>query len=89
MTTTRHSEEIEVSGHLVDSMILTHIFDTVMDMKGDFDVIEFDIGKRKTETSRARLRITADTGADLVRMLDALYRAVSYTHLTLPTNREV
>ena len=32
----RLTREIEVDGHLIDSMILTKIFDRVMDLKGDF-----------------------------------------------------
>jgi len=69
-----HSKEIEVRGHLVDSMILTRIFDTIMDMDGEFDVLEFEIGKRKTEKSRALLRITAKNRKDLEEMLDSVYR---------------
>ncbi|MDE0091540.1 MAG: TIGR00300 family protein [Thaumarchaeota archaeon] len=69
-----HSKEIEVRGHLVDSMILTRIFDTIMDMDGEFDVLEFEIGKRKTEKSRALLRITAKSRNDLEEMLDSVYR---------------
>lgn len=71
---TAHSKEIEVKGHLVDSMILTRIFDTIMDMDGEFDVLEFEIGKRKTEKSRALLRITAKSRNDLEEMLDSVYR---------------
>ena len=71
---TIHSKEIEVKGHLVDSMILTRIFDTIMDMDGEFDVLEFEIGKRKTEKSRALLRITAKSKKDLEEMLDSVYR---------------
>lgn len=71
---TAHSKEIEVKGHLVDSMILTRIFDTIMDMDGEFDVLEFEIGKRKTEKSRALLRITAKSRNDLEEILDSVYR---------------
>ena len=31
----KFSQEIEVSGHLIDSLILTKIFDKIMDMKGE------------------------------------------------------
>ena len=41
---------LEVRGHLIDSMILTRIFDKIMDLKGDFNVLEFKIGKRKNES---------------------------------------
>jgi hypothetical protein len=47
-------QEIEVKGHLIDSMILTSIFDNIMDLKGEFRVLEFTIGKNKTDPSYAR-----------------------------------
>ena len=43
----QYTREIEVEGHLIDSMILTKIFDRVMDLKGDFEVKEFVIGSGK------------------------------------------
>ena len=43
----KFSQEIEVSGHLIDSLILTKIFDKIMDMKGEFQVEEIKIGKKK------------------------------------------
>ncbi|MGC8850320.1 MAG: hypothetical protein ACP5QI_07595, partial [Candidatus Bathyarchaeia archaeon] len=43
------SEEVEVEGHLIDSMILTRIFDRIMDLGGEFEVKEFTIGRRKTD----------------------------------------
>ena len=38
-------------------MILTRIFDRVMDLGGDFEVLEFKIGKSKTDYSYARLLV--------------------------------
>ena len=43
----KFTQEIEVSGHLIDSMILTKIFDKIMDLKGEFQVEEINIGKKK------------------------------------------
>jgi len=67
-------KEIEVRGHLVDSSILTRIFDKVMDMKGDFTVEEFTIGKKKEDHSYAKLVIRADTEFHLSEILENLYR---------------
>lgn len=67
-------KEIEVSGHLVDSSILTRIFDKVMDMKGDFTVKEFTIGKKKEDHSYARLVIRANTEFHLAEILENLFR---------------
>ncbi len=67
-------QEIEVQGHLIDSMILTKIFDIIMDLKGEFEVLEFKIGKAKDESSYARLIIKADNKAKLDRILEEVYR---------------
>lgn len=67
-------EEIEVKGHLVDSLILTRIFDTIMDLGGEFDVKEFSIGKKKTEYSYARLIVKSKSSQGLDRILTELYR---------------
>ena len=51
----KFEQEIEVRGHLIDSMILTRIFDSIMDVKGDFQVLEFTVGKKKKETPVTRV----------------------------------
>ena len=53
------SQEIELQGHIIDSGIMTQLFDRVMDMGGNFEILVFDIGKKKTDPSYARLRIVA------------------------------
>lgn len=70
----KYEQEIEVRGHLIDSMILTKIFDHVMDLKGDFQVLEFTVGKRKKDPSYARLLLRGKDEEHLERMLEAVYR---------------
>jgi lysine-ketoglutarate reductase/saccharopine dehydrogenase-like protein (TIGR00300 family) len=67
-------KEIEVRGHLVDSSILTRIFDKVMDLKGDFTVEEFIIGKKKEDQSYARLVIRGNSESHLSSILENLFR---------------
>jgi len=69
-----YTQEVEVEGHLIDSMILTRIMDLVMDLKGDFEVTEFHIGKRKTEPSYARLIIKGRSQEHLDLMMKELRR---------------
>ena len=68
-----YEKEIEVRGHLIDSMVLTKIFDKVMDLKGDFEVLEFTIGKMKEDYSHARLLIRGNTSEHLNQLLESLY----------------
>lgn len=67
-----HTEEIELEGHIIDSWILPKVFDLVMDMDGDFEVLEIEVGKRKDEESHARMRIGAHTRAELDQILEQL-----------------
>ena len=70
----KYEQEIEVKGHLIDSMILTRIFDKVMDLKGDFQVLEFTVGKRKGESSYARLLVSGKSQQHLCELLESVYR---------------
>ena len=67
-------EEIEMKGHLIDSSILTRIFDVIMDLGGEFDVLDIDVGKKKLDPSFARLAIHAKSQKQLDRILEAAYR---------------
>ena len=68
------SEEIEVRGHLIDSSILTKIFDNIMDLKGEFQVEEIDIGKKKKDQSYARLLIKGKDQKHLDTILKLVFR---------------
>jgi len=70
----RYEQEVEVTGHLIDSMILTRIFDKIMDLKGDFEVLEFKIGKEKHSHSYARLIIKGKDEKHLQELLEAVHR---------------
>ena len=68
------SEEIEVRGHLIDSSILTKIFDNIMDLKGEFEVEEIEIGKKKKDQSYARLLIKGKDQKHLDTILKLVFR---------------
>ena len=70
----KFEQEIEVKGHLIDSMILTSIFDKIMDLDGEFRVQEFTVGKQKTDPSYARLIVVGKNRVHLGQILEAIYR---------------
>ena len=53
----KYSKIVEVKGHIIDSLVLTKIFDRVMDLEGKFEVMKISVGKLKTDESYAKLRI--------------------------------
>ncbi len=71
---TKFSREIEVSGHLIDSSILTKIFDGVMDLGGEFEVKKIQIGKKKKDESYAKIRVTGNNQKHLDTILQLVYR---------------
>jgi lysine-ketoglutarate reductase/saccharopine dehydrogenase-like protein (TIGR00300 family) len=65
---------IEVKGHLIDSMILTKIFDIIMDLQGEFQVQKFSVGKKKKDVSYAKILIQGKSKEHLNQILQAVYR---------------
>jgi len=65
---------IEVKGHLIDTMILTKIFDIIMDLQGEFQVQKFSVGKKKKDASYAKLLIQGKSKEHLDQILQAVYR---------------
>jgi len=66
------SEEIVLTGHIIDSMILPRVFDTVMDLGGNFHVEEIRVGRHKDEVSFTRMRVYASDQEQLHRIIAAL-----------------
>jgi len=54
------AEEIEVRGHIVDSLLLPKILDRILLMGGTFEIRECRIGVRRSDPSYARIAIRAD-----------------------------
>ena len=53
------TETIEVSGHIVDSLTLAKILDTVLEAGADYEILDVSIGKTNKDTSTARIAVTA------------------------------
>jgi lysine-ketoglutarate reductase/saccharopine dehydrogenase-like protein (TIGR00300 family) len=68
------SREFELEGHIIDSGIMTRIFDRIMDLGGDFEILQFEIGKKKKDPSYAKLRVTAPDAQQLSFLMSELHR---------------
>jgi lysine-ketoglutarate reductase/saccharopine dehydrogenase-like protein (TIGR00300 family) len=66
------THEIELHGHIIDSLILPRIWDTVMRYGAAFQVHDMRIGQNATEPSYARMAITATDQETLDRLLGDL-----------------
>jgi len=68
------SQVIEVEGHLIDSMILSKILDTIMDLQGEFEFLEFNIGKRKDDYSSTKIQINGESEEHLDNIIREVLR---------------
>jgi lysine-ketoglutarate reductase/saccharopine dehydrogenase-like protein (TIGR00300 family) len=54
-------DEIEVRGHIVDSLLLPKILDRILQMGGTFEIQECRIGARRSDPSYARIAVRAES----------------------------
>jgi lysine-ketoglutarate reductase/saccharopine dehydrogenase-like protein (TIGR00300 family) len=66
------TETIEAGGHLIDSGLLSSIFDKIIELKASYEVLTFDIGRTNDDPSRIRMRVTAPDKAALADLLHQL-----------------
>lgn len=71
-TAPEHTSIVEAEGHLIDSQILTGIFDAVIKNESAFEVLDFHIGRTNEDISRLRLKVTSPTEARLKTVLEDL-----------------
>ena len=65
-------EVVTMEGHLIDSDILRKAFGRVVEEGGQFEVLEFNVGKRNEDPSFVRLEISAPTPEILDRISEGL-----------------
>lgn len=70
--TGRTYEDVTVEGHLIDSGIMSEIMDDVMDLGGEFETLDFRVGRTNEDTSRVKLRVFGDDDEHLASILAAI-----------------
>ena len=63
---------IELSGHIIDSLRLTRTMGIIMDKGGEFDILQIDVGRKKSDESYAKIEVQADSPELLESILDEL-----------------
>src|SRR5262249_62319113 len=76
-----HVEEVELQGHIIDSLILPKILDEILTHRGNFVIKDIRVGRSQADTSYARIQVRADTAERLRRILDAIH-----DHGAVPTH---
>jgi lysine-ketoglutarate reductase/saccharopine dehydrogenase-like protein (TIGR00300 family) len=75
---------VELSGHIIDSLILPKVLDTIINLGGEFEIVDIKVGQRRANRSYARIRIYAPTTGALDHILAKLKE-----HGALPLNDAV
>ncbi len=65
-------ETVVLEGHIIDSLILAKVLDTILMIGGTFDLDHVEIGKTRDEPSRARIVVKAASDALLHEILEAI-----------------
>jgi lysine-ketoglutarate reductase/saccharopine dehydrogenase-like protein (TIGR00300 family) len=76
-------EVVEVSGHIIDSLLLPKIMDEILARGGAYDLEQIDVGHRPTDTSYARIKVMAHTAQELEDILETIL-----DHGATPINQE-
>ncbi len=63
------SEEIEIKGHIIDSLLLPKILDEITILGGDFSINEITVGQLRTDSSHARIKVSANDLVTLQKIL--------------------
>ena len=66
---TSHSEDVEVSGHIIDSLILPKILDCITTAGGQFEIRKFTVGQTRKDPSFALLKVHAASPERLAEIL--------------------
>ena len=66
------SDTIEAKGHLIDSGLLSAIFDKIIEFKASYEILTFDIGRTNDDPSRIEMRINAADTPVLDELLQQL-----------------
>jgi lysine-ketoglutarate reductase/saccharopine dehydrogenase-like protein (TIGR00300 family) len=66
------TDTVEAEGHLIDSGLLSGIFDKIIEQKASYEILNFDIGRTNDDVSRIEMRITAPDAPTLDELLQQL-----------------
>jgi lysine-ketoglutarate reductase/saccharopine dehydrogenase-like protein (TIGR00300 family) len=76
-------EEVEIQGHIIDSLILPKVLDEILTHGGSFEIKEIRLGQRQSDPSHARIEVRAPTADTLEEILDAIH-----DHGAVPTTTQ-
>jgi lysine-ketoglutarate reductase/saccharopine dehydrogenase-like protein (TIGR00300 family) len=70
---TQFVEEVELQGHIIDSLLLPKVLDEILTRGGNYVLKDIRIGQKQADASYARIEIRAADGPALQEILDAIH----------------
>ncbi|NQV28938.1 MAG: TIGR00300 family protein [Rhodopirellula sp.] len=77
------SEDVEIAGHIIDSLLLPKVLDCITHRGGAFRILELTVGQQRKDASFARIEVSAGTQSELDQIL-----AVISDHGAVPVSSE-
>lgn len=68
-----HVEEVELHGHIIDSLILPKVLDEILMGGGSYVIKDIRVGQRQADSSFARIQVRADSAEKLRKILDGIH----------------
>jgi lysine-ketoglutarate reductase/saccharopine dehydrogenase-like protein (TIGR00300 family) len=68
-----HVEEVEIQGHIIDSLLLPKVLDEILTRGASFVIKHFQIGQHQNDISHARIEVRAPSNELLQEVLDAIH----------------
>src|SRR5947209_11293231 len=66
-------EEVEIQGHIIDSLLLPKVLDEILTQGGTYVIKDIRIGQRQADGSHARIEVRAPDAERLETILDAIH----------------
>ena len=67
------TETVEISGHIIDSLILAKILDEIIEAQAEYRIVDMDVGRGPADLSRARLEVIAADDDALAAVLSRIH----------------
>ncbi|MCH7615608.1 MAG: TIGR00300 family protein [Nitrospinae bacterium] len=69
---TMATESVTLEGHIIDSLILAKVLDTILQMGGTFDMKEMKVGATREDSSLTKIKVQANSPQLLDEILQAI-----------------
>src|SRR6266446_10533740 len=66
-------EEVEIHGHIIDSLILPKVLDEILTHGGSYVLKDIRVGQRQSDPSHVRIEVRAPTAGVLQEILDTIH----------------